>query len=117
MWPELFGAGSGLGLLVAMSMLAGFGAIIGFAIRGARPLGPDPVSELWTRYEQGDLTSWEAARLFRILAGQQAAAAEADRRVSRAWRAEAEGTGWGLASSWTAEPAEAGAAAYRARVR
>jgi hypothetical protein len=72
MWPELFGRGSELGLLVAGSILASLVAIVWFAMRTARPLGPDPVADLWRRYEQGDLTSWEAARLFRI-ANQEAA--------------------------------------------
>ena len=66
--------GSEMGLFVAASILAGFAAIVGFAMRTARPLGPDPLVDLWRRYEHADLTSWEATRLFRSLARQQAAA-------------------------------------------
>jgi|GEM_PF-2570525 len=117
MWPELFGAGSELGLLVAGSALAGLGAIIWYAIRNPRPLGPDPVADLWRRYEQGDVTSWEAARLFRTLAGPQVAAEQATRRLSLAWRTEAEGTGWGIISAWATEPADAGRADYPVRAR
>lgn len=117
MWPELFGAGSELGLLVAGSALAGLGATLWYAIRSPRPLGPDPVADLWRRCEQGDLTSWEAARLLRMLAGQQMAAEQATRRLARIWRTEAEGTGWGITSAWAMEPAEAGCADYPVRAR
>ena len=117
MWPELFGAGSGLGLLVAGSAMAGLAAIIFYAIRSPRPLGPDPVADLWRRYEQGGVTPWEAARLFRMLAGQQVAAEQATRRRARIWRTEAEGTGWGITSAWAMEPAEAGCADYPVSAR
>lgn len=117
MWPELFGAGSELGLFLAGSTLAGMAAIVWLAVRTGRPLGPDPVADLWRRYEQGDLTSWEAARLFRILAGQQAAAEQAARRASLAWRTEAEGAGWGLPNLAAIDLADAGRADYSARVR
>jgi hypothetical protein len=68
------------------------GSAVWFAIRYPRSLGPDPVADLWRRYEQGDLTSWEAARLFR-LAGQSARAQRARLEAGRrphlnfpAWR-------------------------------
>ncbi|HEV2440244.1 MAG TPA: hypothetical protein VGX97_09300 [bacterium] len=117
MWPELFGAGSELGLLIAGSAVAGLGAILWYAIRTPRPLGPDPAADLWRRYEQGDVTSWEAARLFRILAAQQVAAEQATRRLARTWRTEAEGTGWGITPAWGMEPADAGRPDYPARAR
>ena len=71
MWPQLFGSGWEFGVLIAGAILAAFGCVVWFAIRSPRSLGPDPVADLWRRYEQGDLTSWDAARLFR-LAGQRA---------------------------------------------
>lgn len=117
MWPELFGADSALGLFLAGSTLAGMAAIVWLTMRAGRSLGPDPVADLWRRYEQGDLTSWEAARLFRILAGQQAAAARAAQRASLAWRTEAEGTGWGLTRLAAIDLADAGRADYRERAR
>ncbi len=117
MWPELFGAGSALGLFLAGSVLAGIAAIVWLAMRTGRPLGPDPVADLWRRYEQGDLTSWEAARLCRILAGQQAAAEEAARRASLAWRTEAGGTGWGLTRLAAIDLEDAARADYNARAR
>jgi hypothetical protein len=89
MWPELFGRGSELGLLVAGSILASLVAIVWFAMRTARPLGPDPVADLWRRYEQGDLTSWEAARLFRI-ANQQAAVKQSAPLLALARQVEVE---------------------------
>jgi hypothetical protein len=112
MWPELFGAGSELGLFLAGSTLAGMAAIVWLATRTGRQLGPDPIADLWRRYEQGDLTSWEAARLFRILTGRQAAAERSARRASLAWRAEAEGTGWGLAKLAAIDLTAAGRADY-----
>ncbi len=72
MWPQLFGAGSELGLLVAGGMLTGLAAIVWYAMRTAQPMGPDAVADLWRAYEQGAITSWEAARLFRIVAAQTA---------------------------------------------
>lgn len=117
MWPELFGAGSELGLFLAGSALAGMAAVVWLAMRAGRPLGPDPVADLWRRYEQGDLTSWEAARLFRILDGQRAAAARAAQRASLAWRTEAEGTGWGLMRLAAIDLAAAGRTDYNARAR
>lgn len=98
MWPDLFGTGSELGLLVAGSTLAGLAAFVWLTVRTARPLGPDPVTDLWQRYEQGDLTSWEAVRLFRIFAGQQAAAEEVARQTAPAWRTETEPAG--RATAW-----------------
>ncbi len=71
MWPQLFGPGWEFGVLVAGAILAGFGCTVWFAIRYPRSWKPDPVSDLWRRDEQGDLTSWEAARLFRLLPGQR----------------------------------------------
>jgi hypothetical protein len=118
MWPELFGTGSELGLFVAATVMAAFGGFVWFAMRSARPLGPDPVADLWARYEHGDLTSWEAARLFRIVEGQQAAAQRAERRNSLiAGRTETEGAGRRLSLSWAAEPVEPGSADYRVRAR
>lgn len=116
MWPELFGPGAELGLFVAGSALAGLGAIAWFAVRTVRPLDQDPVADLWRRYEQGDLTSWEAARLFRTLAG-RLAAERTPRRASLAWRLEAKGTGWGLSPSRAMDPADAGAADYSRSAR
>ena len=117
MWPELFGAGSALGLFLAGSTLAGMGAIVWLAMRTRRPFAPDPVADLWRRYEQGDLTSWEAARLFRILAGQQEATEHAAQRESLAWRTEPEGAGWGLAGLAALDMADAERADYSARAR
>jgi hypothetical protein len=71
MWPQLFGPGWEFGVLMAGALLAAYGCAVWFAIQNMRSLGPDPVTNLWRRYEQGDLTSWEAARLFRMLAGQR----------------------------------------------
>jgi hypothetical protein len=96
MWPDLFGAGSELGLLVAGSTLAGLGALVWFAVRNARPMPPDPVADLWRRYEQGELTTWEAARLFRILAGQQAAAEELARPTAPAYTKRPGGAGYSV---------------------
>jgi hypothetical protein len=118
MWPELFGAGCELGLFVAATVMAALGGFVWFAMRNARPLGPDPVADLWARYEHGDLTSWEAARLFRIVEGQQAAAQRAERRNSLiAGRTEAEGARRGLSPSWATDPLESGFADYRVRAR
>lgn len=118
MWPELFGAGWELWLFVAATLMAALGGFVWFAMRSACPLGPDPVADLWARYEHGDLTSWEAARLFRIVAGRQAAAQRAERRNSVITApTEAEGVGWGLSSSWAVEPVEAASADYSVRAR
>jgi len=117
MWPEMFGAGSALGLFLAGSSLAGMAATVWLAMRTGRPVGPDPVVDLWRRYEEGDLTSWEATRLFRILAGQRAAAEQAARRASLAWRTEAEGAGWGLTRLAAIDLADAERAGYSARAR
>jgi hypothetical protein len=111
MWPELFGRGSELGLLVAGSILVGLVAIVWFAMRTARPLGPDPVADLWRRYEQGDLTSWEAARLFRI-ANQQVAAEQSTQRLALARRVEVEGVGRSLTEMATIQVAAARRADY-----
>jgi hypothetical protein len=83
-------------------------------MRTAKPLGPDPVADLWRRYEQGDLTSWEAARLFRI-AEQRAAAEQSAQRPALARRAEAKGTGRSLAEMTTVQVADAWRADYDAR--
>lgn len=107
MWPELFGQGSALGLFVAGSILAGLAAIVWFAMRTAGPLGPDPVADLWRRYEHGDLTSWEAARLFRILADQRTAAEQSGQRLALARRAEDEAAGWGVTEIGTIQVAGA----------
>lgn len=117
MWPELFGAGSELGLLVTAGIFAVFGVIVWFAMRPARPLGPDPLADLWRRYEQGDLTSWEAARRLRTLAAQKALAERVAALPSSVWRGEAAGTGWGLASSRLTQLVEIDRARYRARAR
>ncbi|HEV2283339.1 MAG TPA: hypothetical protein VGX75_13215 [bacterium] len=93
MWPELVGQGSELGLFVAGSILAGLAAIVWFAMRAARRRGPDPVADLHRRYEQGDLRSEETARLFRILADQQAVAEQSAQRFAPARRAKHEGNG------------------------
>jgi hypothetical protein len=114
MWPELFGRGSEIGLFVAGSILAGLVAIVWFAMRTTRPLGPDPVADLWRRYEQGDLTSWEAARLFRI-ADQRAAAGQPAQRLAPARRAEAEGAGRSLTEMATIQVAGARRADYDTR--
>lgn len=92
MWPELFSQGSELGLFVAGSILAGLAAIIWFAIRAARPLGPDPAADLHQRYEQKDFTSGEMARLVQILADQQAAAEQSVQGFSPARRAKQKDT-------------------------
>lgn len=76
MWPQLFGVGSDLGLLVAGGMIVGIAAIVRYALRPARPVGPDSVADLWRAHEQGEITSWEAARL-RIFVAQAPAAGPA----------------------------------------
>lgn len=114
MWPELFGRGSELGLFVAGSILAGLIAIVWFAMRTDQPLGPDPVADLWRRYEQGDLTSWEAARLFRI-AEQRAAAEQSPQRPAHARRAKAEGIGRSLTEMATIQVTDARRAEYDTR--
>ncbi len=88
MWPELFAQGSELGLLVAGSILAGLAAIVWFAMRAARPRGPDPAANLDQRDEQGDFTSGETARLIQILADQQAVAEQSVQGLSLARRAK-----------------------------
>jgi hypothetical protein len=80
MWPQLFGTGWEFGVLGAGGILAAFGAAIWFAMRYPRSLGPDPVTDLWRRFEQSDLTSWEAARLFRQFERQRVEAERAGRR-------------------------------------
>jgi hypothetical protein len=80
MWPQLFGTGWEFGVLAAGAILAAFGAVIWFAMRYPRSLGPDPVADLWRRFEQGDLTSWEAAGLLRQFERQRAEAERAGRR-------------------------------------
>ena|SRR5579864_2672119 len=114
MWPELFGPGSELGLFVAGSILAGLVAMVWFAMRTAQPVGPDPVADLWRRYEQGDLTSWEAARLFRV-ADQRAAAEQSAQRLALARQAKAEGAGRSLTEMATIQVADARRADYDAR--
>lgn len=116
MWPELFGRGSELGLFMAGSIPAGSVAIVWFAMRTSRPLGPDPVADLWRRYEQGDLTSWEAARLFRILADQRAAAEQSAQRLALARRVEAKGAGRSMTEMATIHVADARRADYDARM-
>lgn len=107
MWPELFGTGSELGLFVAGSTLAGLTALVWYAMRAGRTPVTDPVADLWRRCEQGDLTSWEAARLFRLLAGQQAAleaqqaaAKDGGRRRALVSPGDADGMEWGAAAAW-----------------
>ena len=117
MWPELAGAGSELGFLVAGGILAFVGAIVWFAARPDRPLGPDPLADLWRRYEQGDLTSWEAARRFRVLAAQQALAERVASLPSSVWRGDTESRGWGFASARLTELVEADRVRYSARAR
>jgi hypothetical protein len=65
-WPSLWGAGWWWGVVAALSVMAGLfgGVIILGSIRTAAPCA-DPLRELWKRYEQGDLTSWEFERLIR----------------------------------------------------
>ncbi|HKX17415.1 MAG TPA: hypothetical protein VJT33_05330 [bacterium] len=108
MWPQLFGVGSELGLLVAGGMIAGIGAIVWYAMRPAQPVGPDPVADLWRAYEQGEITSWEAGRLFRIFAAQTPAAGSAGPRARDERRTGAEDLGRGFAASPVAVPAEVG---------
>lgn len=88
MWPQLFGPGWELGLLVAGGMFAGAAAIVWYAMRSAHPAGADAVADLWSAYEQGAITSWEAARLFRILAAQQEAVEPAGRASDEPLRTE-----------------------------
>jgi len=80
MWPQLFGPGWEFGMLAAGAILAAFGSAVWFAMRNPHSLGPDPVADMWRRYEQGDLTSGEAARLFRQLAHQHAEVEQAGRQ-------------------------------------
>lgn len=88
MWPDLFGPGYQWGLLAAATIMAASAAFLAVAMRGARPLEPDPVADVWHRYEQGDLTSWEGARLFRsvgpVPAGAAAQTADVERVPGRA---------------------------------
>lgn len=85
MWPDLAAPGAELGTFVTACLLAGLGGIIWFAMRNPRSSGPDPVADLWRRYEQGDLTSWEAARLFRLVAGEPVAVERAA-HLSAPWQ-------------------------------
>src|SRR5215470_2898031 len=117
MWPELFGAGSEIGLLVAGGIFALFGAAVWCAIRPARATEADPLADLWRRHEQGDLTSWEAARQFRLLAAEKALAERVAALPSSVRRGEAHDTGWGFAPSRLAELPETDRARYRARAR
>lgn len=105
MWPQLFGAGADLGLLVAGGIFVGIAAIVWHALRPAQPLGPDPLADLWRAHEQGEITSWEAARL-RIFVAQVPAAEPADPRACDEWPAGAKDRGLGLTASPVAVHAE-----------
>ncbi len=64
MWPDLFGPGWVWNLLATCSILAACIALVRAVDRAEKPDAEfEAFQELWRRYEQGDLTSWEFERL------------------------------------------------------
>lgn len=122
MWPDLFGAGSASGLMLAGALMAGAGAVVVFAWRHGRPEAPDPAAELWRRYAQGDLTSWEVVGLLQQLGERPPAAAasasvpEAAKAAPPSWSVvEAAGGMWGVLRRRAVGFAGAGGSVYDAR--
>jgi hypothetical protein len=69
MWPYLFGSGWIWNVLVSAGVLAAAIAVIRTLLVGANDdggkesAGRDRRQWIWHRYEEGDLTPWEFARL------------------------------------------------------
>lgn len=69
MWPYLFGSGWIWDVMVSAGLVTvtsvGFAVLLSSADRSSSTgdAGRDPVQTIWHRYEEGDLTSWEFARL------------------------------------------------------
>jgi uncharacterized membrane protein len=65
-WPALFGAGWGWGILVALSLASLFAGFLGFLLlitnRESREAA-EPLDQVWHRYEEGDITGDEFKRL------------------------------------------------------
>ncbi len=66
MWPALFGAGWGWGILVALSLASLFAGFLGFLLlitnRESQETA-EPLDQIWHRYEEGDVTREEFKRL------------------------------------------------------
>jgi hypothetical protein len=89
MWPDLFGPGWMWDVLASAGLLAivagASGALLGRLRRGpGRDRGDgDRLQNIWHRYEEGDLTSWEFARLLSQMQAVQYPMASARARVPR----------------------------------
>ena len=81
MWPDLFGPGWQLQILMALGLTAVLvGVIVLWLAAGhTSPALPDEMLTSWRRYEVGDLTRQEFERF------RGAVAARADRREGREW--------------------------------
>ncbi len=59
MWPALFGAGWGWGILVALSLASLFAGFLGFLLLITNPESREVAEspdQIWHRYEEGDVT-------------------------------------------------------------
>ncbi len=89
MWPYLFGSGWLWNVLASAGALAVAIAVIRASlVRGengnGRPLaGQDCLQGVWHRYEEGDLTTWEFARLVSPRPAAQYGAAAASKMPGR----------------------------------
>src|SRR5262245_40996449 len=81
MWPDLFGPGWQLQILMSLGLTAVLvGVIVLWLAAGhTSPAIPDEMLTTWRRYEVGDLTRQEFERF------RGAVAARADRREDREW--------------------------------
>jgi hypothetical protein len=116
MWPNLFGAGSMAGLILAAAITAVFGAVVAYAMRNARPLVPDPAADLWRRYEQGDLTSWEVVRMLQLLEEQRPAPERPSPAPPSRKAVEADGAVWALLRRGAVKLDDADRSDYEMRV-
>jgi hypothetical protein len=83
MWPDLFGPGWVWGAMLAAGLAAVLAGAAVMTIRATEPAAgtqaADPALRVWHRYEQGDLTEWEFARLLRARAAVEPAVVFAGR--------------------------------------
>jgi hypothetical protein len=69
MWPNLFGPGWIWDALLSAGFLAAVAVTAGALLRAPENFmnpgraGEDRLQQIWHRYEEGDLTPWEFARL------------------------------------------------------
>ena len=75
MWADLLGPGWLPDSLSSIAILAGVIVVLKRLLAACRDpvVRPDPLQDLWKRYEQGDLTRWEFERRRQVWHGQEAA--------------------------------------------